>query len=78
MIGEEYRFMNSQKALHNWPSRASYGVTFVSILERNICVVKRFDCLYKRYKYIVKNKATIPGYQHTSALIQALPVQGWF
>ena len=35
------------KTLHTSPSRASYGVSYVSILEGNDLVIKGFDCTYK-------------------------------
>ena len=37
--------LNSQKTLHSSPSRASYGVSFVSILEKIYRVIKMFDCI---------------------------------
>ena len=38
--------MNSQKTLHSSPLRVSYGVSFVSIMEKNDHVLKRFDCIW--------------------------------
>ena len=37
---------NSQKTLHSSPSRASYGVSFISILEKNDSVIKRLYCRF--------------------------------
>ena len=36
--------LNSQKTPHTWPLRASYGMSFVSILMKNDRVIKGFYC----------------------------------
>ena len=36
--------LNSQKTPHTSPLRASYGMSFVSILMKNDRVIKRFYC----------------------------------
>ena len=38
-----HQTMNSQKTPHSSPSPVSYGVYFVSIWDKNICVIKRLD-----------------------------------
>ena len=38
--------IDSQKTLHSSPSQASYGVSFVGILEKNDHVIKMFDCFF--------------------------------
>ena len=38
--------LNSQKTPHTSPLRASYGMSFVSILMKNDCVIKGFYCIY--------------------------------
>ena len=41
--------LNSQKTPHTSPLRASYGMSFVSILMKNDRVIKGFYCIYKEY-----------------------------
>ena len=50
--------LNSQKTPHTSPLRASYGMSFVSILMKNDRVIKGFYCiaymlpiLYGQYNY---------------------------
>ena len=38
--------LNSQKTPHTSPLRASYGMSFVSILMKNDRVIKGFYCMY--------------------------------
>ena len=38
--------LNSQKTPHTSPLRASYGMSFVSILMKNDRVIKGFYCIY--------------------------------
>ena len=38
--------LNSQKTPHTSPLRASYGMSFVSILMKNDRVIKGFYCTY--------------------------------
>ena len=38
--------LNSQKTPHTSPLRASYGMSFVSILMRNDRVIKGFYCIW--------------------------------
>ena len=49
--------LNSQKTPHTSPLRASYGMSFVSILMKNDRVIKGFYCIYK-------TEAIFPGLQH--------------
>ena len=42
--------LNSQKTPHTSPLRASYGMSFVSILMKNDRVIKGFYCIIP-YKY---------------------------
>ena len=51
--------LNSQKTPHTSPLRASYGMSFVSILMKNDRVIKGFYCIYIHFRvtYITdKNK----------------------
>ena len=41
--------LNSQKTPHTSPLRASYGMSFVSILMKNDRVIKGFYCIYVAY-----------------------------
>ena len=41
--------LNSQKTPHTSPLRASYGMSFVSILMKNDRVIKGFYCIGPRY-----------------------------
>ena len=41
--------LNSQKTPHTSPLRASYGMSFVSILMKNDRVIKGFYCKYFEY-----------------------------
>ena len=47
--------LNSQKTPHTSPLRASYGMSFVSILMKNDRVIKGFYCIAKNHHsvYIV-------------------------
>ena len=40
--------LNSQKTPHTSPLRASYGMSFVSILMKNDRVIKGFYCTWKK------------------------------
>ena len=40
--------LNSQKTPHTSPLRASYGMSFVSILMKNDRVIKGFYCIFDR------------------------------
>ena len=44
--------LNSQKTPHTSPLRASYGMSFVSILMKNDCVIKGFYCIYMAALYL--------------------------
>ena len=46
--------LNSQKTPHTSPLRASYGMSFVSILMKNDRVIKGFYCSYITYKTQIK------------------------
>ena len=41
--------LNSQKTPHTSPLRASYGMSFVSILMKNDRFIKGFYCIYLFY-----------------------------
>ena len=41
--------LNSQKTPHTSPLRASYGMSFVSILMKNDRVIKGFYCILSSY-----------------------------
>ena len=41
--------LNSQKTPHTSPLRASYGMSFVSILMKNDRVIKGFYCIHVGY-----------------------------
>ena len=43
--------LNSQKTPHTSPLRASYGMSFVSILMKNDRVIKGFYCSVKQFYY---------------------------
>ena len=47
--------LNSQKTPHTSPLRASYGMSFVSILMKNDRVIKGFYCMWfiQPFKFIV-------------------------
>ena len=45
--------LNSQKTPHTSPLRASYGMSFVSILMKNDRVIKGFYCMYKLLNSVV-------------------------
>ena len=47
--------LNSQKSPHTSPLRASYGMSFVSILMKNDRVIKGFYCIlwFKNFAYFV-------------------------
>ena len=48
--------LNSQKTPHTSPLRASYGMSFVSILMKNDRVIKGFYCnMINKYTWIVMN-----------------------
>ena len=48
--------LNSQKTSHSSPVRASYGMSFVSILMKNDRVIKGFNCiLFSASKSFIKN-----------------------
>ena len=46
-LNSQKTHLNSQKTFHTSPSRASYGITFVSILEKNYCVIKKLYCRFR-------------------------------
>ena len=43
--------VNSQSTRHTSPSWGSFGVSFLSILEENYSVIKRFDCICDADKF---------------------------
>ena len=47
--------LNSQKTPHTSPLRASYGMSFVSILMKNDRVIKGFYCIMKTGDLISMN-----------------------
>ena len=47
--------LNSQKTPHTSPLRASYGMSFVSILMKNDRVIKGFYCISKSISDITKS-----------------------
>ena len=47
--------LNSQKTPHTSPLRASYGMSFVSILMKNDRVIKGFYCMIMVHNAINKN-----------------------
>ena len=49
--------LNSQKTPHTSPLRASYGMSFVSILMKNDRVIKGFYCIYIYINKIYMNTA---------------------
>ena len=51
--------LNSQKTPHTSPLRASYGMSFVSILMKNDRVIKGFYCIYCEH-----NNTTVNCYKN--------------
>ena len=54
--------LNSQKTPHTSPLRASYGMSFVSILMKNDHVIKGFYCIFIQeiaFKKVVLKMAAI-------------------
>ena len=51
--------LNSQKTPHTSPLRASYGMSFVSILMKNDRVIKGFYCIYDLGMYDIGENRTI-------------------
>ena len=49
--------LNSQKTSHTSPLRASYGMSFVSILMKNDRVIKGFYCMHV---WVYKPQESIP------------------
>ena len=62
--------LNSQKTPHTSPLRASYGMSFVSILMKNDRVIKGFYCNIARKISMIYNAAaaTINIYVYTYIL----------
>ena len=50
--------LNSQKTPHTSPLRASYGMSFVSILMKNDRVIKGFYCIARISKSILQTFQT--------------------
>ena len=46
--------LNSQKTPHTSPLRASYGMSFVSILMKNDRVIKGFYCILEKNYHVIK------------------------
>ena len=49
--------LNSQKTPHTSPLRASYGMSFVSILMKNDRVIKGFYCMYMTWINMIELKS---------------------
>ena len=57
--------LNSQKTPHTSPLRASYGMSFVSILMKNDRVIKGFYCMWKtRMRNIIAAPGKCQTYNH--------------
>ena len=56
--------LNSQKTPHTSPLRASYGMSFVSILMKNDRVIKGFYCILV---IIVSGNGLLPAWHQTLA-----------
>ena len=69
--------LNSQKTPHTSPLRASYGMSFVSILMKNDRVIKGFYCIYLlsklKYKHTLVDNLDVVG-----ASVGAAPITSSF
>ena len=64
--------LNSQKTPHTSPLRASYGMSFVSILMKNDRVIKGFYCnMYSKPKY---ESLTVVAHWQISAALSTLVI----
>ena len=64
---------NSQKTLHSLPMRASYGVSFVSVLEKNDHIIRRSHCTGRSCYYLSLFVKSHLSHIHTGGLLQILP-----
>ena len=67
--------LNSQKTPHTSPLRASYGMSFVSILMKNDRVIKGFYCIFQG-KHISDKKIMDTLYEKEASIRQAQVRQG--
>ena len=61
--------LNSQKTPHTSPLRASYGMSFVSILMKNDRVIKGFYCMCLHYI-----SSLVQDCGNSSAMVMELPL----
>ena len=54
--------LNSQKTPHTSPLRASYGMSFVSILMKNDRVIKGFYCIYSSVIQVIWFTILLPDF----------------
>ena len=62
--------LNSQKTPHTSPLRASYGMSFVSILMKNDRVIKGFYCTFIIKSERDENEITYPLLNFNGATIE--------